>query len=98
MRDLVNLRYNKIVKIPVHGNSERCLVQRQQCALVFLKLVQTKRRIINIDESWVGSADYRRRSWSRKGVSNSISTKKLSPRITLIVALDSEGKIYASLL
>ena len=98
MRDLLKLRYNKIVKIPVHGNSERCLVQRQQCALVFLKLVQTKRRIINIDESWVGSADYRRRSWSRKGMSNSISTKKLSPRITLIVALDSEGKIYASLL
>ena len=84
MRDLVNLRYNKIVKIPVHGNSERCLVQRQQCALVFLKLVQTKRRIINIDESWVNSADYRRRSWSRKGMSNSISTKKLSPRITIV--------------
>ena len=63
MRDLLKLRYNKIVKIPVHGNSERCLVQRQQCALVFLKLVPTKRRIINIDESWVGSADYRRRSW-----------------------------------
>ena len=33
-----------------------------------------------------------------KGVSNSIPTKKLSPRITLIVALDSEGKIYASFL
>ena len=26
MRDLLNLRYNKIVKLPVHGNSERCLV------------------------------------------------------------------------
>ena len=26
MRDLLNLRYNKIVKLPVQGNSERCLV------------------------------------------------------------------------
>ena len=29
MRNLLNLRYNKIVKLPVQGNSERCLVQRQ---------------------------------------------------------------------
>lgn len=29
MRNLLNLRYNKIVKLPIHGNSERCLVQRQ---------------------------------------------------------------------
>ena len=98
MKDLLNLRYNKIVKLPFHGNSERCMVQRQQCALRFLKLVKTKRRFINIDESWVGSADYRRRSWYRKGVNNSLSARKVSPRITLIVALDSEGKIYATLL
>ena len=26
MRDLLNLRNNKIVKLPVQGNSERCLV------------------------------------------------------------------------
>ena len=61
-------------------------------------MIQAKRRIINIDESWVDSGDYRRRCWQRKGVSNSMSVKKVSPRITLIVALDSEGKIYASLL
>ena len=67
-------------------------------ALEFLKLVQTKRRIFNIDESWVDSGDYRRRCWQRKGLSNSLPVKKVSPRITLIVALDSEGKIYASLL
>ena len=63
-----------------------------------MRLIQTKRRIINIDESWVDSGDYRRRSWQRKGLSNSLATKKVSPRITLIVALDSEGQIYASLM
>ena len=61
-------------------------------------MIQTKRRIINIDESWVDSGDYRRRCWQRKGVSNSLPAKRVSPRITLILALDSEGKIYASLL
>ena len=63
MRNLLDLRYTKIVNIPVHGNSERCRVQRQQCAIEFLGLIQTKKRIISIDESWLDSGDYRRRSW-----------------------------------
>ena len=29
MRDLLDLRYTKLVPIPVQGNSERCRVQRQ---------------------------------------------------------------------
>ena len=50
-----------------------------------------RKRVINIDESWVNSGDYRRMSWQRKGVSNSIPVKTITPRITLIVALDTEG-------
>ena len=98
MRHLLDLSYTKIVQLPVHGNSERCLVQRQQCAIIFLKHIQVKKRIINIDESWLDSGDYRRMSWQRKGTSNGIPVKKVYPRITLMVALDTEGKIYASLL
>ena len=82
----------------MHGNSERCLVQRQQCAIPFLALIQVKKRFINIDESWVDSGDYRRASWQRKGTSNSIPVRKVQPRITLIVALDTDGKIYSSIL
>ena len=63
-----------------------------------MKLIQTKKRIINIDESWIDSGDYRRRSWQRKGVTNANPVKKVSPRITLIVAVDSLGQIYASIL
>ena len=66
-------------------------MQRQQCALEFLKLLKSKKRIINIDESWIDSGDYRRRCWQRKGLSNSLAVKKMAPRITLIVALDSRG-------
>ena len=98
MHELLGLDYKKIVPIPVHGNSERCLVQRQQCALKFLGLLQNKKRIINIDESWVDSGDYRRRCWQRKGLSPSLPVKKVAPRITLIVAIDTLGKLYASLL
>ena len=63
MRERLGLKYNKIVPLPVHGNSERCLVQRQQCALEFFRQLEAGKRIINIDESWIASGDYRRRSW-----------------------------------
>ena len=53
--------------------------------------MKSKKRIINIDESWIDSGDYRRRFWQRKGLSNSLAVKKVAPRITLIVALDSRG-------
>ena len=57
-----------------------------------------KKRIINIDETWLDSGDYLRRCWQRKGVSNTNPVKKVSPRITLIVAVDTLGNIYSSLL
>ena len=50
MREQVGLRYRRIVRLAPQANSDRCLIQRQQCALVFQELFQTKRRIINIDE------------------------------------------------
>ena len=50
MREQVGLRYRRIVRLAPQANSDRCRIQRQQCGLVFLELLQTKRRIINIDE------------------------------------------------
>jgi hypothetical protein len=98
MRDQLGLRYSKIINVAPQANSDRCRIQRQQCSIELLKLMQSKSRIIQIDESWVDSCDYRRRSWQRKGMSNSIPVKKVRPRITMIVALSSRGEIYCSLL
>ena len=98
MREQLDMSYTRIINIPIHGNSERCLVQRQQCALKFLELIQKKKRIINIDESWLDSGDYRRRSWKVKGVINSMPIKKISPTITMMLAFDNFGEIYFSLL
>ena len=63
MREQLDLRFRKIVRLAPNANSEVNLIQRQQCALEFLKLFQTKRRFINIDESWLDSVRYQRRSW-----------------------------------
>ena len=50
MRDQLGLRYRKIVRLAPQANSRRCLIQRQQCALKFLELCQTKTRWLALDE------------------------------------------------
>ena len=63
MREQVDLRYQKIVRVAPQANSKRCLIQRQQCVVKFLNLFQTKRRVISLDESWLDSVRYQRRCW-----------------------------------
>ena len=50
MREQVDLRYRKIIRLAPRANSGRCLITRQRCAMVFLELFAQKRRFINIDE------------------------------------------------
>ena len=50
MHDQADLRYRKIVRLAPRTNSQRCLISRQRCAMVFLELFAQKRRFINIDE------------------------------------------------
>jgi hypothetical protein len=57
------MSYVKIIYQAVQANLERARVQRQQCALQFIKLLKKKTRFISIDETWVDASDYRRRSW-----------------------------------
>ena len=42
--------------------------------------------------------DFRRRKWRQKGTTNSIETSSMSPRIAMILAIDSLGNAYFSLL
>ena len=49
------------------------------------------KRVINIDESWINEKDYRNKSWRNRYVSNTVGTPAVSPRITFMVAIDSDG-------
>ena len=42
-------------------------------------------------------SDWRRRKWQARGTSNSIARKLMVPRISMIVALDTDGHVYLSL-
>ena len=62
-----------------------------------LSLLDEGKRIINIDETWLPSLDFRNMKWRQKGETNTVSSKDLDPRVNMIAALDTDGKVYISL-
>ena len=63
MRLELNMRFKKLVRISVHANSVRSLILRQQYALKLITLLKSGKRILNVDETWLGMTDFRRRKW-----------------------------------
>ena len=52
-----------------------------------LGLLSLKKRIINVDESWVPETNYNRSMWYPKYTPCTITDKFMSPRLALIAAL-----------
>ena len=53
--------------------------------------------MINIDESWISETEYSRRMWCPAKSPATITDKSINPRLALIAALDSDGKVYFAL-
>ena len=66
-------------------------ILRQRWAMTFMETVKEKRRVINIDESALTFLDFTRRLWAPKGSSHGIVNKAVSPRVSLIMAIDNHG-------
>ncbi len=62
-----------------------------------ISALQQGKRIINFDETWLGMSDFRFMRWCQKGSSNSLAKKQLQPRISMLTALDTNGRVYLSL-
>jgi transposase len=52
---------------------------------------------LNIDETWLGMSDFRRRKWQVKGTTNSVPKLQLAPRISMIAGVDTRGQVYLCL-
>ena len=63
LRKDLHMGYRMVKTVTVQANSERCLVLRQQYAFRMLPLLESGRRIINIDESWLNQTRFIRRLW-----------------------------------
>ena len=66
-------------------------------AKVFLNLLDKDMRLINVDETWFSSTDFRRMKWAVSGGANSVAKRTMGVRICFIAALDTDGRIYGSL-
>ena len=55
------------------------------------------RVFLNIDETWLGICDFRRRKWRAQGTTNSVAALSLAPRVTMLTAVDTLGNVYFSL-
>jgi len=76
MKDM-RLSFMKVKHINVGANTERSLVLRQRWALQFLSMDWRLKNCINIDETWLGMTDYRRKHWRPKDREWSVKAKKL---------------------
>ena len=92
------MSYRRLLKLAPQQNSivNKCL--RAAWAKQYLYLIKNGRtRIINIDESTFGQYDFHRMMWAPKHGSRGAVIKSVTPRISLIMALDNNGYVYACL-
>ena len=97
LRKEMRLGYRLAKMVAVQCNSERCLVLRQQFAVRMIPLLEAGRRIINVDESWLNQTRFLRRVWAPADAPCTFTAKQVNPRISLIVALDTEGSLWFAL-
>ena len=97
LRKHFKMSYRVLSRAAYQGNSQRCLVTRMLYAKKMFELLQTGKRIINIDETWLPHLDFRNKKWRSRGEPNTMSTKSLAPKVNMIAAVDTDGHLYVSL-
>ena len=97
MKKDLNMSYRKIQTVTLRTNSEKNLVLRQQFGLHLIEMLQRGKRIINVDQTWLGMSDFRRRKWRAPASNNSVAKLLITPRISMIMAVDTNGEVFFSL-
>ena len=97
MKSEFKLSYLKAKKLQSSANSEVNMVLRQQYALKMLELLREGKRIVNIDESWLNETSFIRKTWGQRSGQGNAKLNSISPRLSLIAALDTEGHIWFTL-
>ena len=92
----MNLVFKMTRKVAPRANSERCLVLRQQYALSLLAVLGQGKRIINVDETWLDQMTFTRRHWRPVRMATE-GVKPVSPRISLIACVGSDGSSFYNL-
>lgn len=97
MRKEMRLGYRKARTVTIQCNSERCLVMRQQYALAMLSALDSGKRIINVDETWLNETNFTRKTWCLPESRGSVPQRVISPSLSMIAALDTDGRVFFAL-
>ena len=62
-----------------------------------LKLLDQGKRIINLDETWLNETSFIRRTWAPKDGTGNVKLKPVTPRLSMIAALDTNGRVWFAL-
>jgi len=62
-----------------------------------LEFLKSGKRIINIDETWLNQSNFVRKIWCPSKATATIPLRTINPSLSMIAALDNEGRIYFSL-
>ena len=89
--------YRMAKTVPIQSNLERSLVLRKQYSLRILPLLEAGKRIINVDESLLNQTRFLRRTWVPSGAPSTFREKQVAPRISLLLAVDTDGRLWFSL-
>ena len=77
LRKDLRMRYKLVKPIAWQSNSVKSLLVRQKFALAFLEIDLDKKIVINIDETWLGMSDFRRRKGRPHRHINSVAQLQL---------------------
>ena len=52
---------------------------------------------MNVDETWLNETTFVRKHWAPKGQPATIASKTVSPRLAIIAAIDTDGRMWFAL-
>ena len=94
LKDDFGLQYRHMTKAAPHINSVRNRVLRQQQVMEYIKVLNTGKTCICIDETDLEYTNGRFMRWCRRDLPNSKPSMHVYPRISIILALSTRGEMY----
>jgi len=97
LKNEAGMSYKKVRRLSVQTNTNRCLVLRSLYAARMIYYLIEDYRVINVDESWLSTADCRHYKWGARGKANTLSMPLLTSKVNIVGAMDTLGNSYLSM-
>ena len=97
IKEDLNMSYRPVTYRVAQTHTVRCMVLWQQYAMKMVSVLEQGFRVINLDESWLNWTHHLIKAWQPRGAHLEVSRKQLQPRVSVLAALDTAGRVWYSL-